>query len=360
MTSPVKLLFASPLLLAFACGDLKSPTAAVGHVSYKSNGDIAAFLPRDLVTMDGRLAVEKERVPLVGPPAGANIAYQSLSADGGVAAIAWAPNEEVSDYRVDVFRVSDRTSLLSVPSINQLVGLQLSPAGDLLAVRGKPADSGVTDGVHVYEIDGGARLWTDGSLSNQFVFSPDGTRLYGTVGGSELGSWDARTGDVLMRVSPPAAPPQDLYGMLQLAVSPDGQRLLVELPRASNDTSDYGWFRTSDLSLESIVSQAPNYDMVSALAVSADGQRFATIAHRTDVTPMPGQAGIPPRIQMWTSSGSLLYAIDTPFIGQLGFSPDGSALVATPYPDPDSPGVSLFRVSDGGLIASHTFSTNPL
>src|SRR6478752_3152219 len=73
MTSQTKLLFASPLLLAFACGDLKSPTAAVGHVSYKTNGDIAAFLPRDLVTMDGQLAAEKERVPFVGPPAGANI-----------------------------------------------------------------------------------------------------------------------------------------------------------------------------------------------------------------------------------------------------------------------------------------------
>ena len=63
---------------------------------------------------------------------------------------------------------------------------------------------------------------------------------------------------------------------------------------------------------------------------------------------------------MWTASGTLLYAIEASFIGDLDFSPDGSALVAAPYPNPDSPGVSLYRVSDGGLLASRTFSADPL
>jgi hypothetical protein len=349
MTNRSNLLLLTPALLLLACGDLKTPQAHVGQVRYKTNGDIAAFLPRELVTFDGQLVAEKQRVPFVGPPAGRQVIAESISKDGGIAAVSWGGGTNCGIEEAAVFRVVEQELLLKIPCAQEL---ELSPSGDLLAVVGAYTSPEAAK-VRVYDVASGRELWSDQAITNQFVFSPDGTRLYATtVGGSGLGSWDARTGELLMRVPPPAAPPQDLYSMIQVAVSLDGQRLLVALPHASSFAADYGWFRTSDLLLESIVSQAPNYDMVSALAVSADSQRFATIAHRT--------AGIPPRIQMWTSSGSLLYAIDTPFIGELGFSPDGSALVATPYPDPDSPGVSLFRVSDGGLIASHTFSTDPL
>jgi hypothetical protein len=356
MTNRLKLLSASPLLLAIACGDLKSPTTPVQHVSYKTNGDIAAFLPKELVTLDGALVAEKQRAPFVGLPKGGEVVWESLSADGRIAAVAWSDGGDGCGAVAYVFRVVEQELLFTVPCVSEIA---LSPPGDLLAVHGYDQSDGTVE-VRVHDVADGRELWASDWLSNQFVFSPDGTRLYGvTTGGSDVQALDSRTGAGLAAASWPKDDP-GVSGTSHPAVSADGQYLVVALSRPDTQVRDYGWFGISDMQLERTIPQAPGYDLVSTLAISADGQRFAAIAHRTDVTPMPGVPGIPPRIQMWTASGELLYAIDAPFIGELAFSPDGSALVATPYPDPDSPGVSLFRVSDGGLIASHTFSTNPL
>jgi hypothetical protein len=357
MSHRMKLLLVTPALLALGCGDLESPGAPVEHVTYKTNGDIAAFLSRELVTLDGQLLAEKERVAFVGPPLGANVGYEALSADGEIAAVAWSSSEATSDWRVDVFRVSSRAALATV-ELSQIDGLGLSPAGDLLAVHGLVRDDTASQ-LHVYATDGGGALWSDPQMSNPFVFSPDGTRLY-AAGNASLFLADAGTGN-LVTFRPGFGMVSEVFQTLALAASPDGQYLLAAQQSLSTSAYSYAWFRATNLdALGSLptVPQATGYTSVMSLAVSPDGQRFAAIADYEHPA-MPGTS-FPPRLQMWTSSGTLLYAIDAPFIGDLSFSPDGSTLVATPYPDPDSPGVSLVRVADGQMIASHTFTTDPL
>jgi hypothetical protein len=340
-----------------ACGDLASAVVSVDRPSYTTSGDVVASLPRALVKLDGRLTAETAQIPL-GLPAGAEVVASSISADGSIAAISWSRGpDEGGMTTTDVIRVADQKRLLQIP--RTFTGTWLSAAGDLLGVGERVEEAG-TYGNSVYDVASGARLWWTTDINYGFAFAPDGTRVYGVGNiGDVLKAWDSRTGELLMMKGTPAVDGVgNPYLVISLAASSDGRRLLVSLARSgagSPNVCRYGWFRASDLEVEQIIPQADGYDMAVATVISPDGQRFASVASHNQ------PVGNPFHLQVWTSSGSMLYAIESTSVGGFSFSPDGGAIVASVMFTPsDSPGLSLFRVSDGAVIGSHTFTADPL
>jgi dipeptidyl aminopeptidase/acylaminoacyl peptidase len=347
--------------LASACGDLQSPNAPVRHVSYKTNGEIAAFLPRELVTLKGNLQEETARVAFDSPPSeGKTIILDKLSADGQVAVVGWSKSEAWREYpfsepavdvTIEAFRLPARDLLLKLdlPSVS---ALELSPAGNRIAVM-VPLDAGLR--IDVYALDGtGAMLWSSTEAGYPFVFSPDGEELYASTPldppADGLGAFSGVTG--VARYKVPLDP-----GAYTLAVSPDGARLIAAsttaapILGASEPFSHFSYLRISDGQAEQTVPQAPDFDVALVMAVSSDGEHWASIAN--DI-----QHSLAPSIQMWNTAGTLLYSLPTSWDMTLAFSPDGQQLVATPDPTSEGPGVNIYRVSDGELIVTRSFTSD--
>jgi WD40 repeat protein len=340
-----------------ACGDLQTPTAPVRYVAYKSDGEIAAFLPREMVTLKSNLQEDTARVTFEPPPAGGKIIMERLSADGGIAVVAWSADPNWTEYAnagtatnvtVEAFRLPEQELLLSV-DLSNFETLALSPTGNLLAVFIPTFNqSPPFQGLEVYAVDGGTLLWSTVDAAPPFAFSPDGSELYArTVAVNALGAYDGSTGVAQYEV---ATEPGDFT----LAVSPDGAQLITASSTdatADGRVAQFTFRQLSDGALEQTIPQVPNFDIGTAIAVSSDGEHWAATADDL-------QNSLAPSIQMWNTAGTLLYTLPTSWYMTLAFSPDGQQLVATPDPGSNAPGVSVYNVSDGALLATRSFTAD--
>ena len=334
-----------------ACGDFASLRGGVERARYTPDGDVVVLLTHEVVTLDGQLLEEKGHVLLPPLPARAEIFQQEISADGQIVATAWLYPERGCGMTIDVVRVAEQRRILQIPCAGYF---ELSEGGQLLGTWEDVAPDRRALGI--YDLASAARLWSSEEIQLGFNFSRDGARLYTSTIDGNLQSFDSRTGDLLLEKPLPKMDGADFpYVVRYVTDSPDGQRLLVPLIRAGQSVDDYGWFRSSDLEVEQIIPQAEGYDQVSGVHISPDGQRFASSAERPD--PINGKYT---NIQMWTSSGTLLYVLDTFSVTGLSFSPGGDAMVTPAWSNPGSPDLSLLRVSDGALIGSYSFTIDPL
>jgi WD40 repeat protein len=105
----------------------------------------------------------------------------------------------------------------------------------------------MTQHVHVWDVDAAREVLTipdPGGEVGQLVFSPDDTRLAGTVGPGEVKVWDAGGREVLSL--------KDQGSVHDLAFSPDGRRLVTYVWRHDNDGEHPGvtvWDAVSGLPL---------------------------------------------------------------------------------------------------------------
>jgi hypothetical protein len=368
MTNRSNLLLMTPALLLLACGDLKSPGGKVSGATYTKDNAVAAFLSRELVTLDGDLQVEQARIPYVGPPDGADIRAQALSADGHVAAIVWAAGPTTIPNNVDVFTVPERQLLASLTDVSQPVGVRLDATGALLAFVSVAVGS---TNLEVYDTASGAKLWSfDTTNGYDPEFSPDGAEIYATAWlpvqsptGSimplqRLVAWNARTGAVRLAIDP--SPSQgtsfdtapDLMGV---GVSPDGALLISARLAYRGNTPDWAvtFWSTADGAL---VRETPfPYSEVSLFdgAISGDG-------HWAIETSAPGDPDESKQVVVGDASGAILYARRANVHGTLAFSPDGSRLMLTPPIEPGLPGLIVYDVATGDEVASRSFGSDPL
>ena len=359
MTNRSNLLLVTPALLLLACGDLKTPQALVGQVRYKTNGDIAAFLPRELVMLDGR-ARRREAAHPVRRPARrqADVRAESMSADGrdrgsrlgavddrGIrrtvvvsrspAAGSWPRSEGPLRPRISSCRRPAICSRWSRPT-----RLARDRQGPRLRRGERP------------------RAGADEAITNQFVFSPDGTRLYGTItaatasGPGTLGRGrrcssstrpKERTATPLR--DPPISP-----------LSPDGQHLVVGMPRGEGGTARRR-LRLVPNQRSGVGADRRTRPPATTTCMCSRSRRIAS-ASPARLPVGRAERNAPPRIQMWTASGTLLYVIEASFIGDLDFSADGARSSADAVPvSGRARAVSLYRVSDGGADPpARTFS----
>jgi hypothetical protein len=355
-------LLALPLVLALAsaaCGDLQTPGANVHGAAYTSDGLVTAFLSQDLVRLDGELSAEEARIAYVGPTDGAYIQAEALSADGHVAAIAWAPSETVNVYTVDVFTAPERELLFSVAGIPSVGALHVDPSGTLVGLISNDFGTPV---LKVYDVATKTMLWSDDKLvTYDFTFAPDGSEIYGvrreflpsgssSVEFAGLVAWTARSGAVRIRMQdtsfPLVTPYQETPG-----VSPDGQRL-VSAQQVYSDAGVASWSITFwSVADGRLLQRVPLPNSAELIvengAISADGHwAVETVANNPDDSE---------RILVGDVAGTILYSRPRTAHGALAFSPDGTRLLMTPPIEPGVPGLVVYETATGDELASHSF-----
>jgi hypothetical protein len=332
------------------------PAEPVQFVAYTSTGEIVVFHDRNLVRFSTDLAHETGRVRFDGVPESGKIATARLSADGQIVVIAWSPDARWAPYpengvptalTVEAFRLTDSRRLLSV-SLPNMQELELSPAGDLLAVyipafnQAPPIRT-----FELYAVDGGALLWSSPDVAPPFVFSPDGAQLYGNMTGvGKLGSWSVPAGEVRY-TTPIDEAPGAYYS--SLAISRDGQRVigsgsLDAGPPAYDVFARFTYRRAGDGQVDFTFSQLAWFDGASAIVTSPDGVHWAAVTQNV-------QATLTPAIQIRDTTGTVLYTVPTSFGGLVAFSPDGQNLIAT-----NGSRVTLHRSADGSVLAFRSFT----
>jgi hypothetical protein len=342
--------------------------SVVQSVAYTRAGDLAVFTSREVVVYDRGLTTERARVAYPGMPDGASVLASELSADGDVAAVAWTgsargdPDDDPFSQPAIVvaFRVPSGEALAELsfvgssgwrgaqPTGELYMSMHLSPAGDLLAVKG------VVDGGYLldaYDVVGGALRWSRSAGFEPYVFASDGASIYtpGYANGDPYGlvSLDARTGEPVL--SRPG------IGGHELAVSADGRWVLATAEDGIYEGGTYANGAISRYSVwpigggeTSIVFESPGRFAAGPLAMSPDGAAWASLAE--DV----GNDGpIGAEVHIWTSKGALMLNEPTDFVSCPAFAPDGTELAIGPIASQHGrAGVNVYRLTDGAVVAT--------
>ena len=217
---------------------------------------------------------------------------------------------ENSYVGLDIYRLADGQRLITIPAPQSLGGLvAFSPDGTKIATSSGGSYKvylwNAQDGASLQTLDCGSSVWT-------FSFSPDGTTLAAAAGATIL--WQVSNGQRL-RVLKNSSLPANQMGVMSLAFSPDG-RLLAE------GTFGYEGFYPS---MGYLPAQLRLWRV-------ADGQlirRFAYTARVTD---------------------------DLSSITGLGFSKDGGLLVS----GSEDGSVRFWRVGDGTLLKLYDQPAGPV
>jgi hypothetical protein len=354
-----------------ACGDLKSPSE-VRHVAYTNNGDISAFLAKEMVLLDGNLKTEKSHVRYVGPPEEAMIDQASISADGKVVAIVWYPNMYSDRYSysekstIDVFTAPERQHLMTISTLGNARELKLDPTGNFLAYYDYYIDDNgqAKMALRLYDIATSTLLWTDDQavFPCAAVFSTDGSEIYSCSHrelpsddqfrlGQKLVARNARTGEIRFET------PSDI-GSSQLGLSPDGSRIIagrvVFPPPVHQPTESIGFWQTSDGQLEKDI-PTPSNDVVMYSALSLDGHFAVVLEHYWDVESYFS-------LMVTDAGGSVLYIRKVEYHGELAFSPDGTRILMSPPIGVDTPqgftAVFIYDTATGDEVATKTFNAD--
>jgi WD40 repeat protein len=355
--------FTLALSLALAgCGNLVDPGTGASHVAYTPKGEVAAFTPQALVMLDGKLDKVSARLAYddrARDEAAVQSDWQTLSADGAVAAGAVNLERDSFTSRLVVFRVPSGERLVAM-DIGQLTSFQLSHDGSRLAIVAQPGGSwkdvgggqqGFSGGdpvIQVFDTATGARLWqVMRGRSTKIAFSVSGDRLFAAwdePGGVVVKAWRTADGEPLFSVT------QTISHLQSLALTPDGQHLLggVLLEPGLGRQAEGKWglalWRTEDGRLDRTIAQPAGFANTLHLAISPDGRFWAAATMRSPAIPAIGT------VQVWQSDGTLLHAFDKELFS-LAFAPDGRSIATV---DLDG-GITIHAASDGQRLARRAF-----
>lgn len=356
-----------------ACGDLKKNVVSVEVVAYGPDGTLVLFTTAAIYVYDETLEMEQRRIVLLDAPDSPGDHRYSLAADGTVAAVSTAPNPPGHNSRIALYRIADG-QLLNTFEIDdaappgqghQLLDLALSPHGDLVYAFSENGATPVR--AAVYDAVTGAPLWIGDPFMRLPAWAPDGATLFtvssGNIDEQRLQAFDARTGE--LRWSTATAP----FSPSGLAVTADGASLAaVSYVTTSTDCVELGdcppgypFWSTADGALAQYLlpvrgtelygtnpngwpaftcSTTDNVCAAGLIDFGADPDRPIVRVYRTDGTE-------PPLLSTSTSdvTGSMALSPGARFIA---VAPDSSFLG----------GVSVFRIEDGALISSRTFTVD--
>ncbi len=346
-------------VLSTGCGDLLDgfrPTA----VSYRPSGDIAAISSSAMIIYDGDLGAPKASLPYGAGDVASSMAGggRALCAGGDVGAS--VEGGDGFDDRLVLFEIPGGSRLLTL-NTTLLTDYRLAPSCDRVAVAYArdgmlPIDqNGTTVGwdngpiwLEVYRLADGALLWsTRHSEGAHLAFSPDGARLFATVGvetaagyETHVRSWNAATGELLFDTVAPAS----VGSPLSLASAPDGSLISAFcIENGLNCRGGFAVWSGEDGTLARTVAQDEGFFPSVDVVVSPDGAWWLALGVRGFPTPIDV-------LQIWSSEGTLLRTVDRSVVSA-AFSPD-----STEYATLDSSDeLTVYRVSDGAKLATRSF-----
>jgi hypothetical protein len=366
-----------------ACG--QSDSIHADMVAYRPDGSLVLFSPAGIDVYDGRLKNRISHVSFPGlaePPSSGEYMY-SLSADGTVAAVAYAPEPAISlaaigkNTRVGLYRMPDGAllNLIEIPDAtppedarHYVANLALSPDGRLLfattwtddAYAGRMVDTAT-----------GAVLWTDDTSWEMPVWSADGTKLFASAADTGYGyasnpnALDASTGAydwTKVPVGPigmqilPASP--DVAG---LALVGDGTLLTGPVRNATDTTCSIvagcqpapTFWSPADGSMTAQLPPLPNTALYGGSPY--EGAGFACNATDTCAVrlgePSTGLSQINFML-VYRTDGTPLQQLpisNTNATGSLAISPDGK-LIAVAEDLGLPAGVTVYSVDDGTIV----------
>lgn len=318
--------FVTLVAVAAGCGNLaeRGPYA----VAYAPGGEMTVFLDGEVrfFDADAQHALGSIQTPVQIGGFGPFSPRFVASSDGTTVAIG-------ANRTVQVYSVQQRKNVASIvvetdpAEARPIVGITLSPHGDLVAVSMDPDYTTEAPSLTVWRVADQTRvaavvapadrpkwLWRSG-----LAFSPDAGTLYG-IGSypidessmrSYVSAWNAETGDLVWETE--GAPPTDPVE-ISVTVSSDGSMV------ATAGTSIHLW-RASDGSLSSF--DANIYTGFTSVALSPDGQDFVVTHGGMHSSPDPQVIG-PDGAVIWAAP------IDAPqSVCRSGvFSPDGTRVAA--------------------------------
>ena len=348
--------------MAVGCGNLNDVNTAL-FVRYTPDGHLVVFAGDTIDVYTADLAKREIGLP-VDRPSAALSGYTdlfSLSDDGSAAAVIY-PNTDHTF--ADVFSLSTLTMTsidLGPPPPGQYnyapEDLALSPQGDLLFVMG--GIDGAYSNTGMFNAFSGDRLWT-GDWAIMPIFSPDESTLYVSGNhGADLQGLDSRTGAVTLD-----AP---LLGSLErLGMMPDASTLIGLTgfgPTPCTVTDPCGpaieLFSTADGSVAREFPLVANTELTGNEPLGLPVFRCSTAAGLCVVgvvpyDPLTRVASETSQVQVWSTNGTLVQSIDTPF-ADAAVSPDGQ-YVAVALGSGDA---AVYRVSDGSLVRTHHYGGGP-
>jgi hypothetical protein len=355
-----------------ACGGGQPGQVVPATVAYTPDGTLVVQTNDGLFLFDPAPdAPLRGHIALDGLPAfqQSNLYQYSLSADGTVAAVSYSSGTSTTTpIKVVLYRVPTGEVLkkFEVSLGIQMQAIALSPHGDLVAV------SWGTAGIGLAMIDAatGAVIWMAASEEERTLagWSPDGATLYAvgrTTIGSVLEVYDARAGLKWSR--------QYSYLVVRMTATADGATLAGvarDYPCTSPCPEQYSSWSAADgtlLAQQAIPSGVEAYgvggngaftcsatDNVCAIQLLGSGtsSTYSIRVYRTDGTdvltlglgfePPPPT---PPQMPL-TVASSVALSPDGQFVALGAGMPVGLA---------GHNGASVYRVSDGSLVVSHSF-----
>jgi YVTN family beta-propeller protein len=165
-----------------------------------------------------------------------------------------------------------------------------------------------------------------------FVFTPDGTKMYGAAyGTNEILVIDTGSNRLIKRIAA-GGPPHSIV------MTPDGRRVIFHYVSSVN-----GAVRVIDTGLDQIISTFPTGSDTSGGAISPDGQRFYYLEYKNRNL-----------VAMDPATGRRLSASAMPnYRGQVYVSPDGLRLYLPSYNDTS---FALLEVEASTLKLVRTFN----
>lgn len=217
---------------------------------------------------------------------------------------------------ITLLKLVDGTVIQSMEEVpNGLFGLAaFAPDGRMVAapqIEHSPSKKGGV--VAIWDVQTGNRLRTfegaEGDLSNNLVFSLDGTKIIAGSGSGKLRVWDTQSGELLQNMQGPATK------VNFVALSPDGARI------AASYTEGHIVVWDAASGKQSLMLDASAGGYPAGLAFSPDGLLLAT-------------STFDGHVMIWDMSGQSIANIephtelhyDYPVVA---FSPDGTMLAAS-------------------------------
>jgi WD40 repeat protein len=255
----------------------------------------------------------KEKVPTLAlSPDSAYLVTRSFTIEPSLGLSASITREIGYHNTIKVWNVSTGGELFSIPDTGYDISeLAFSPDGKLLAVGNSYGDVSILDFSRLIEGGWDTADLVKFQLATQLRdlvpvginFSPDGSKIITSVGGSRAGVWDTTTGEKLLTLS---GHESDVFSVVY---SPEGEHVAT----ASADSTARIWDAESGEPLHTLIG---HQGAVMRVAFSPDGSRLATASK-------DGTAKI------WdTKTGSDLLTLygHKGGVTDLAFSPDGSLL----------------------------------
>jgi WD40 repeat protein len=339
-----------------ACGGGQPDQVVPDTVAYAPDGTLVVQTNDGLFLFDpAPEAAQKGHIALDGLPAfqQSNLYKYSLSADGTVAAVSYSSGTyttapiEVVLYRVPTGEVLKRFDV--GPGL-EMSAIALSPHGDLVAASWV---SGGQVGLTMIDAATGAVVWMAASEGARALagWSPDGATLY-AVGRNTLDSvlevYDARAGLKWSR--------QYSYSVVRLRATADGATLAGvarDYPCTSPCAEQYSSWSAGDGTL---LAQQAMPSGAEAYGLGNDGAFTCSATDSVCAIQLLDSGGY--SIRVYRTDGTDVLTLPTGAASSIALSPDGQFVAlgaGMPVGLSGHNGASVYRVSDGSLVVSHSF-----